>query len=192
MALRRDIDLLDVEIATDRLVLRTTRFIDLNPIFGKFTERVTRYMFPSPARSSTETASFIADSIQGMIDGTNLQLTILRKDTQNRFAGCAGLHHPESRTPEIGIWLAEDSQGLGLGLEAVEAICRWAADEIECDYIKYPVDRANAASRRIPESLGAEVEDEYDRITPDGRTLNIVEYRIYPEVVRRQSTGIGV
>ena len=74
----------------------------------------------------------------------------------------------------------------------MEAICGWAADEIECDYIKYPVDRANSASRRIPESLGAKVEDEYDRITPDGRTLNNVEYRIYPVVIRRQSTGIGV
>lgn len=183
MVLRRDIDLLEVEIVTDRLTLRPTSLIDLNPIFGKFTETVTRFMFPSPARSSVETASFIADSIEGMLNRTNLQLTILRKDTQNEFAGCAGLHHPESRTPEIGIWLAEESQGMGLGLETVKGICGWAADEIECDYIKYPVDRANGASRRIPESLGAEIEDEYDRITPDGRILNIVEYRIYPEII---------
>lgn len=181
MVLRRDICLLEAEIATDRLILRPTSFIDLDQIFSKFNERVTRFMFPSPARSSVETASFIADSIDGMVNRTNLQLTILRKETPNQFAGCAGLHHLESRTPEIGIWLAEDSQGLGLGLEAVEAVCSWAADEIECDYIKYPVDRANGASRHIPESLGAEVEDEYDRITPDGRTLNIVEYRICPD-----------
>ncbi len=71
------------------------------------------------------------------------------------FAGCAGLHHTESRTPEIGIWLAEGSQGMGLGLEAVAAVCNWVADEVECDYIRYPVDRANGSSRNIPESLGA-------------------------------------
>ena len=181
MALRRDIDLLEVEIITDRLILRPTSFIDLDPIFRNFNERVTRFMFPSPATSSVESASFIADSIDGMFNRTNLQLTILRKDLQNRFAGCAGLHHPESQTPEIGIWLAEDSQGMGLGLEAVEAICNWAAGEVECDYIRYPVDRDNGPSRKIPESLGAEIEDEYDRITPNGRILNIVEYRIYLE-----------
>ena len=181
MALRRDIDLLEVEIVTDRLILRPTSFIDLDPIFGNFNERVTRYMFPSPARSSVETAAFIADSIEGMIGRTNLQLTILRKDLHNKFAGCAGLHHPETPTPEIGIWLAEDSQGLGLGLEAVQAVCDWAADEVDCEYIKYPVDRANTPSRRIPESLGAEIEDEYNRVTPDGQILNIVEYRIHPE-----------
>lgn len=183
MALRRDIDLLDVEIVTDRLILRPTSFADIDPIFAQFNERVTRYMFPSPARSSVETASFIADSIQGMINRTNLQITILRTDREDQFAGCAGLHHPDSRTPEVGIWLAEDSQGVGLGLEAVEAICGWAAEEVECDYIVYPVDRANAPSRNIPESLGAEVEDEYDQVTPDGRILNLVEYRIYPEVL---------
>ena len=125
MALRRDVDLLEVEIITDRL--------------------------------------------------------ILRNDLPNRFAGCAGLHHPESPTPEIGIWLAEDSHRIGLGLKAVEVICNRAADEVECDYIRYPVDRANGPSRKIPESPGAEIEDEYGTITPDGRILNTVEYRIYPQ-----------
>jgi hypothetical protein len=38
-------------------------------------------------------------------------------------------------------------------------------------------------NRRIPESLGAEIEDEYDPITIAGRTLNMVEYRIYPETL---------
>ena len=64
---------------------------------------------------------------------------------------------------------------MGLGLEAVAAVCNWVADEVECDYIRYPVDRANGSSRNIPESLGAEIEDEYDRVTPAGRILNIVE-----------------
>ena len=103
MALRRDIDLLEVEIVTDRFVLRTTSFIDLDPILSNFNERVTRFMFPSPARSSVEIAPFIADSIDGLVNRTNLQLTIPRKDTHGNFAGGAGLHHPESRTPEIGI-----------------------------------------------------------------------------------------
>ena len=51
-----------------------------------------------------------------------------------------------------GISLAEGSLGMGLGLEAVAAVCNWVADEVECDYIRYPVDRANGSSRNIPES----------------------------------------
>lgn len=123
MALCRDIDILEVKIVTDRLILRPTSLFDLDPIFRNFDGRVTRFMFPSPAISSVETASFITDSIDAMLNRTNLQLTILHGDPKDQFAGCAGLHHPESRTPEIGIWLAEGSQGMGLGLEAVAAVC---------------------------------------------------------------------
>ena len=123
MALCRDIDILEVKIVTDRLILRPTSLFDLDPIFRNFDGRVTRFMFPSPAISSVETALFINDSIDAMLNRTNLQLTILHGDPKDQFAGCAGLHHPESRTPEIGIWLAEGSQGMGLGLEAVAAVC---------------------------------------------------------------------
>ena len=155
MALCHDIDLLEVKIVKDRLILRPTSLFDLDPIFRNFNERVTRFMFPSPAISSVETASFITDSIDAMLDRTNLHLTILHSDPKDQLAGCAGLHHTESRTPEFGIWLVEGSQGMGLGLEPVAAVCNWVSDEVECDYIRYPVDRANGSSRNIPESLGA-------------------------------------
>jgi [ribosomal protein S5]-alanine N-acetyltransferase len=183
MALRRDIQLLDVEIVTDRLILRPTSVIDLDSIFVEFNERITTYMFPPPAKSSVETAEFIANSMVGLSNNTNLQLTAVSKARPDEFIGCLGLHHPESPTPELDIWIAEKSHGKGLGLEAIEGLCGWAAREIECDYLKYPVDQENIPSRRIPETLGGEIEDEYDMITPDGRTLNIVEYRIYPEVL---------
>lgn len=183
MVLRRNIDLLETEITTERLILRPTSVVDIIPIFENFNERVTRFMFPSPAKSSIETAAFIANAIEGMINGTELQLTIIRNDEKRDFLGCAGLHHPDRRTPELGIWIAEAFQGHGYGYEAIEALCKWAADEIECDYLKYPVDRANASSRKIPESLGAEVEDEYEDITPTGKRLNAIEYWIYPETL---------
>jgi ribosomal-protein-alanine N-acetyltransferase len=181
--LRRDIQLQDVEIVTDRLILRPTSIIDLEPITREFNERITRYMTPPAARSSLDVAPFIADSIEGLSNNTNLQLTAVSKENPDEFTGCLGLHNPETRTPELGIWIAEKFHRQGLGLEAIEALCAWAAKEIDCDYLKYPVDRANQPSRRIPESLGAEIEDEYDQITVDGRTLNIVEYRIYPETL---------
>jgi RimJ/RimL family protein N-acetyltransferase len=183
MVLLSDIQLLNVEIVTERLILRPTSIIDLDPIFVGFNERVTKYMFPPPAKSSVETAEFIANSMEGLINNTNLQLTAVSKENPNEFVGCLGLHHPETRTPELGIWIIESLHGKGLGFEAIEAVCGWAAQEIECDYLKYPVDRENIPSRRIPEKLGGEIEDEYDMITPDGRTLNIVEYRLYPEAL---------
>ena len=181
--LRRDIQLLDVEIVTERLIIRPLDLIDLKPIAREFDEQITRYMYPPAARSTMDVAPFIADSIEGLSNNTNLQLVAVLQDNPKTFVGCLGLHKPQTATPELGIWIAKQFHRQGLGLEAIEGLCEWAADEIECDYLRYPVDRENTPSRRIPETLGGEIEDEYDRITPDGRMLNIVEYRIYPETI---------
>ncbi len=181
MVLRRDIDLLDVEIVTERLILRPIHLNDIAPIAREFDEQIAQYMYPPAARSRMDVAPFIANSIEGLSNNTNLQMVAMNKVSPDEFVGCIGLHEVDTHTPVLGIWLAKNFHRQGLGLEGIQALCGWAATEIECDYLKYPVDRANMPSRRIPESLGGEVEDEYDRITPDGRTLNIVEYRIIPE-----------
>jgi len=181
--LRRDIQLLDVEIVTERLILRPLDLVDLKPIAREFDEQITRYMYPPPARSAMDVAPFIADSIKGLTNNTNLQLVAVLKENPKTFVGCLGLHKPHTATPELGIWIAKSFHKRGLGFEAIESLCGWAAEEIECDYLRYPVDQENVPSRRIPETLGGEIEDEYDRITPDGRMLNIVEYRIYPETI---------
>ena len=151
MPLRRDIQLQDVEIVTDRLILRPTNIIDLEPINREFNERITRYMTPPAAQSSTDVALFISDSMEGLNNNTNLQLTAVNRQQPHEFTGCLGLHHPETRTPELGIWIDEKFHRQGLWFEAIEALCTWAAKEIDCDYLQYPVDRANQPSRRIPE-----------------------------------------
>ena len=181
--LRRDIQLLDVEIVTERLILRPLNLVDLEPIAREFDEQVTRYMYSSAARSAMDVAPFIADSIEGLTSNTNLQLVAVLQENTKTFVGCLGLHKPHTATPELGIWVAKQFHRQGLGLEAIEGLCEWATDEIECDYLRYPVDQQNTPSRRIPEALGAEIEDEYDRITPSGKMLNIVEYRIYTETI---------
>lgn len=183
MGLRRDIQLLDVKIVTERLIIRPIDLVDLRPIAREFTDDITLYMYPPAARSTMDVAPFIADSLEGLSNNTNLQLVAVLREKPDKFVGCIGLHKLATSTPELGIWIAKVFHRQGLGLEAIEALCDWAASEIDCDYLRYPVDRANSASRRIPETLGGEIEDEYDKIIPDGRMLNIVEYRIYPEMI---------
>jgi len=38
--------------------------------------------------------------------------------------------------------------------EAIQTLISWAAEHIDFDYAIYPVDKANAPSRKIAESLG--------------------------------------
>ena len=67
-------------------------------------------MYPRSAKDISENESFISDSVVGLKNRDNLQLVILKKDSQE-FLGCAGLHNINRKAPEIGIWLKKSAQG---------------------------------------------------------------------------------
>ena len=110
--------------------------------------------------------------------GTNLQMVVLNKETGD-FLGCAGLHKIDEKTPELGIWIKKSAHGHGYGKEAMHALKSWADQNLNYDYILYPVDTRNVVSRRIPESLGGKITREYSLVSETGRKLHMVEYRIY-------------
>jgi RimJ/RimL family protein N-acetyltransferase len=96
------------------------------------------------------------------------------------FLGHGGMHDVDSPTPELGIWLKKSAHGQKYGIEAVTAVVHWACDNLDVRYLRYPVDRRNVPSRRIPEALGGVIEAEYGWTSDAGRELDLVEYRIYP------------
>ena len=100
-------------------------------------------MTPPAARSSLDVAPFIADSMEGLNNNNNLQLTAVNREQSHEFTGCLRLDHPETRTPELGICITEKFCRQGLWLEATEALYAWVATEVDCDYLTYLVDRAN-------------------------------------------------
>lgn len=106
-------------------------------------------MYPKPANEIEETMDFINSSIDGINQGSNLQLVVLEKKT-GEFLGCSGLHKVD-----------------------------WAKQNIDFDYIKYPVDKRNFASRTIPEKHHGIIQKEYKHINLSGEELDIVEYWIY-------------
>jgi [ribosomal protein S5]-alanine N-acetyltransferase len=147
-------------------------------IFQEFTDEITTYMFPSPAKDLDERRAFITGSRIAIAAGYNLQFVILAKAT-SEFLGCVGLHGENKvRTPEIGIWLKKGAHGNGYGREAVHLLVNWTRENIDIDYFIYPVDRRNIASRKIPESLGGKITKEFENITPTGKFLDMLVYRI--------------
>ena len=84
------------------------------------------------------------------------------------------------KTPELGIWIKKSAHGHGYGKEAVVALKEWANENIEYEYILYPVVDENYASRRIPEFLGGKIAREYDKESMSGKKWHFIEYRIYP------------
>jgi RimJ/RimL family protein N-acetyltransferase len=147
-------------------------------IFLEFTEEITTYTYPRPAKEISETEHFIQESLRKLENNVDLQLVILKKESQE-FLGCAGLHRINRKAPELGIWLKKQAHGNKYGLETITAIKYWADANLDYKYLRYPVDRLNIASRKIPEALGGKIAKEYDKINMSGKTLQVLEYRIH-------------
>ncbi len=170
-------NLLQIEIITNRLVLKAIDMQYKTEIFREFTAEITTYMYPRAANDISDTESFIQDSLAGLRAGYNLQLVILKKETKE-FLGCTGIHRMNTKMPEFGIWLKKSAQGNYYGFETIAALKQWGEENLDCQGFIYPVDRDNYPSRRIPERLGGEIVKEYDKVNLSGNILHVVEYYI--------------
>ena len=172
-----DIDLQNISINGDSINLISISDDYVKDIYREFTEEITTYMIPSPAKEISETYEFISRSNDGMKNQNELVLAIT--SSQGEFFGCVGLHgRGNCRTPELGVWLRKSAHGNGYGREAVTTLFNWACENLEIDYAIYPVDRSNIPSRKIPESLGGSVFKQAIVNTASGCELDEVIYRI--------------
>lgn len=179
-------DLTKVIIKTDRLKLIPTSLVYASEIFKEFTEEITTFMYPKAAKEIRETEDFVSSSIQKMKNGEELQVVILNKIT-GEFLGHGGISKLKSETPELGIWIKKRAHGNKYGREAVKGLKKWIDDNVNYKYVIYPVDKRNTSSRKIAESLGGVVEDEYKKENMSGSILDEVEYRVYPKSLKFSS-----
>lgn len=175
----RPIDPLEnLRLESERLSLRPLAPEDTEAIFREFTPGVTTYTYPKAPDTIDETRQFVSHAMQQNQSGTDLHLTILRKNTSD-FLGLCGITEVMSDHPHLGIWLKQAAQGFGFGREAVSLLKRWADDHLEYEYLVYPVDRRNLPSRRIVEGLGGKMQQEYPQMNLSGNLLEVLEYWIY-------------
>ena len=167
----------NMEIEAKRIVLRPVSMEYKENICREFTPEVTKYMPFTPNGDITLTEDFIRNSGQELQDKTSLQLCIFLKNNDNEFLGCCGLHHINTKAIEIGLWLKKSVHGKGYGIEAVGALIDWANKQFDFDYLFYPVDKENSASKRIPEKLGFTATKSYIKRKSETQNLDIIEYR---------------
>lgn len=168
----------------DKIVLKSKRLkmvpISLNYkgyILHEFSDEITKYMHPKAATSMSEVVTFISAGMDALKYGSNLQMVVLHKKTKD-FIGCVSLHNLLTPHPEIGVWIKENAQGNKYGLEAVNRLIKWARKNLDFDYLKYPVDRRNIASRSIPEYNKGIIMKKYKNLNEIGKELDILEYWI--------------
>jgi len=169
-----------MELITKRMILKPISRENAEDIFIHFDHEVTKYMYPKPAEDLNDTLAFIDSSMSKYDHGEEIVFVAYLKET-NEFIGCMGLHHLNTKTPELGIWIKKTAFGHKYGLEGIREIVEYAKTHFSYDYLIYPVDRRNFASRNIPESLGGIVKKAYNVFGMAHNELHIIEYFIYDE-----------
>ncbi|MEK7084135.1 MAG: GNAT family N-acetyltransferase [Patescibacteria group bacterium] len=170
-------DLSGVQIETDHLLLTPVDPRHREDIFREFSPDVTTYMYPRSAKDISETDAFIEESRKHLLEGTDLIMAVLKKDSKE-FLGCVGLHNINTGYPELGIWIKVSAHGEGYGREAVTGLKKWCDERVPYVYILYPAAIENMSSRNIAESLGGIIARTYKNTNLSGRELTMVEYWI--------------
>lgn len=129
-------------------------------------------MWPSAPKSQEEIDHHILLKQKQMENGEEIALLIIKKDACE-FLGYISIHQVNSKTPELGIWLKKSAHGFHYGYEALNLLKNWAEHHLHYNYLKYPVDKKNIASRG---KLGGRIEDEYIKMSESGNELDEVEY----------------
>lgn len=167
---------LNIIVNTDRVILQPVSEEFKFDICKEFTLEVTRFMPFLPTGNIKETEDFIARSNQELLSGKAIHFCIINKEA-NEFLGCCGLHHIDTKNVEIGLWLKRSVHGHGYGTETVKALVELAEINFEIEYLLYPVDKDNWASRKIPEKLGFVPAKTYETKKSETEILHIIEFR---------------
>ena len=146
-------------------------------IFQSFTHDITHFMTAKAPDKIEDTIKFIEDSIKENKANERLRLFILNKKN-NEFVGSFGLGKIRTKEPEFGIWIKKEYHGKNIGKKAITTLKNWAEQNFDYDCFIYPVDKNNIPSRRIPESLGGKIIDEYKVTNQSGNVLDIVDFKI--------------
>jgi [ribosomal protein S5]-alanine N-acetyltransferase len=154
-------DIKTLRLETENLLLVPTVMDYVEDIFANFDKETTRYMAPKYPNHIEETIEWIKDVLIKREDHQELQMTILDKNTKE-FLGNAWLHNIKTKTPELWIWIKQSAYWRKFWREAVWALIKWANENLDFEYLVYPVDHRNIASRKIAESFAWVVESNSD------------------------------
>ena len=116
----------DIEIPTERTVLRSFRQEDAGEVFACISPEITRFTAWEAPASEEAFAEIWQNWLPAMEDGSELTL-VPRSREDSRCLGILGVHAIKSDTPELGIWLRRDVHGKRFGNELIGAVARWVS-----------------------------------------------------------------
>lgn len=179
---------LPMPIVTPRLVLRPPQIGDgavANAAICESLQTLAEFMpWAKENPSINDTEEFVRQSAANWILKRNeepyLPLFIFNKIT-NQFIGSTGYHHLDWEVPcvEIGYWLRNSCAGTGYMTEAVNAITRYAFNQMMVKRIGVTCDINNIRSKKVIERLGFVLEGVLKKNRKEPLTAKISDTLVY-------------
>jgi len=144
------------ELRTSRLSLRKVRSSDDELLFRlRSNEAVNKYLDRAPAKSVSDAQNHIAKLLDGYSKG-NAYYWIIEKGDDNTSIGtiCLWNIDRETKSAEIGYELLPHFHEKGYMREAVEAVLKLAADNLQISRVTGWMHKDNSASEKLLERVG--------------------------------------
>jgi len=151
-------------VRTPRLVLRTFRMDDLDPLLGIHSDPDAVRYVPYPPRDRSAVAQVLKRKVGNTTltaDGDLLELAVVLAEPELLIGDLLlALRSVEHETVEVGYILATGQAGRGYATEAVRALLDLAFETLGARRVIARVDARNARSRALLERLGLRLEAE--------------------------------
>lgn len=150
-------------LATPRLVLRATR-AGMGPVVNAAVLESHGLLKPwmpwAQEPQGLEAAEEHCREMQAKWHAREMLDFCFHRRHDGEFVGKGGLHTIDWRIPrlEIGYWIRTSCAGQGYATEATLALAEFARDRLQARRLEITADAANAASRRVAEKAGFELE----------------------------------
>jgi len=150
-------------LETERLILDTWRSSDWTAFRPIATDpEVMRYITGGAPWSDDQIRSFVDRQVNLYAERGFCRWKLLLKATGEMIGFCGVGFWRDTPDPEIGWWLARQTWGRGLATEAARTALRDAFERVRLKRIISVARPENAASIRIMQKLGLELECEFE------------------------------
>jgi RimJ/RimL family protein N-acetyltransferase len=143
-----------MELRADGILLRPWRDDDAPAVTAACKDpEIARWIpiIPSPY-SDEDARAFLEQSRVNWELGDAYNFAVVNEDGE--LLGSIAMRVLRFRTGHIGYWVTGDARGRGIATKALNALCRWAVDDLGLKRLELVTDPRNVASQRVAEKAG--------------------------------------
>lgn len=112
-----------------------------------------------PFKDKSEVEKWVDENIDTMQKGVKVEMIILDQD--NQFHGMVSLRGLDTDTPEVGLWIKQESQNKGIAKRAMQILFDELSKKLNSKSVVYDADKNNVGSNKLALALDFKFQKEF-------------------------------